>query len=703
MQDEVSANPMPKIKIGEYVFTKGMKRPDASDNVKLALFNAIDLLDGDQTNGLLSEKDIQMFNEKIKEVTATNNGIQIGNYNLQAGTKRSDIRDNTIKTIFDVIDWCDGKKSGILTANDVTTFKYRIENPIKNPSATPNKPNSAKPGTTNSGTGVVGTVVNTVCEGVVKVVGEVLDSLKPSEKPAHQELKVLPLTTPPTVRNLGLKVNSHGRIDMNQFSLNALKAKYGTDKYIYKEVNDKVMIYDKSTNQLVADFQFNSTSTVHCFILNDAVRVDYVIEDGYITVYNAFSRNHLSLSCEYTPRSNKLSYSSLDNYIDKSFSETKYDSNENPLCSRRGTNASIDTSSFYIDNVEYSFEKGSYIDPDENMVSLMRLLFSRNIDKSEFSRLYNKFDNIVKDNSSYFLRLISEYNGYKNAMFNTSMLWSPISELSDSVKLLKSDIQVSKNLTLNQKYLLSSLIDKVVPKEDISINIPARTSKINNPYYKGNDYNVQITDSIITIKNLQTSKVHKIDLKYLLKFVPKVERNSVMEILVQLPGEVLEDLAIEITKPFNSGNCSNHKIENAAAFYNPSDNTITVGCNNAHASLVTFVHELGHALSYMAIMGGKEFAFPRLSVIFNQELENYRKLGLPVFNERISTVDTKFGGSSNYATANEREMFAECYTLMMLGYCQSSGVILEYFPKTFEEVKKYVMCIKAVPDDYRNK
>ena len=190
MQDEEFAKPIPKVKIGEYIFKIGMKRPDKTDNVKFALFYAIDLLDGDQTNGVLSEKDIQIFNEKIKEVTATSNCIKTGNYDLKAGTKRSDIRDNTIKTIFDVIDWCDGKKSGILTANDVTTFKYRIENPIKNPSATPNKPNSAKPGTTNSGTGVVGTVVNTVCEGVVKVVGEVLDSLKPSEKPTHQELKV---------------------------------------------------------------------------------------------------------------------------------------------------------------------------------------------------------------------------------------------------------------------------------------------------------------------------------------------------------------------------------------------------------------------------------------------------------------------------------------------------------------------------------
>ena len=47
-------------------------------------------------------------------------------------------------------------------------------------------------------------------------------------------------------------------------------------------------------------------------------------------------------------------------------------------------------------------------------------------------------------------------------------------------------------------------------------------------------------------------------------------------------------------------------------------------------------------------------------------------------------ITWKRGNEYNYCTANERELFAESYTLAMTGNCRSKNVITKYFPETFQ-------------------
>lgn len=96
---------------------------------------------------------------------------------------------------------------------------------------------------------------------------------------------------------------------------------------------------------------------------------------------------------------------------------------------------------------------------------------------------------------------------------------------------------------------------------------------------------------------------------------------------------------------------------------------------------------------------------------FEKELKRYIASGKQQFSyERGFKVEGKFvqndeGGNydtnSVYATANEKEMFAECYTLMMLGDCQSKEHILKYFPETFKAAQTMLAEIRAKSDDER--
>ena len=96
------------------------------------------------------------------------------------------------------------------------------------------------------------------------------------------------------------------------------------------------------------------------------------------------------------------------------------------------------------------------------------------------------------------------------------------------------------------------------------------------------------------------------------------------------------------------------------------------------------VHELGHALDYSGKINRASTANnKRYMAAFKKELDNYKKKGNVQYdyNDRRTW---KSGDEYNYCTANERELFAESYTLAMTGNCRSKSVITKYFPETFK-------------------
>ena len=62
----------------------------------------------------------------------------------------------------------------------------------------------------------------------------------------------------------------------------------------------------------------------------------------------------------------------------------------------------------------------------------------------------------------------------------------------------------------------------------------------------------------------------------------------------------------------------------------------------------------------------------------------------------------KSGSFENYATWDEMEMFAECYSLLMIGDCTSKNCILTYFPKTLAAAQKHLEYIRSQSPEKRH-
>ena len=108
------------------------------------------------------------------------------------------------------------------------------------------------------------------------------------------------------------------------------------------------------------------------------------------------------------------------------------------------------------------------------------------------------------------------------------------------------------------------------------------------------------------------------------------------------------------------------------------------------------VHELGHAIDNRNILKystqSEEF-----KKVFEEEMKAYEAAG----NQRY---DGTYRAVPNYCTTNEKEMFAECYTMLMFGKPSSSSgeLILQYFPKTLEMCKKILQETRNRPPEERH-
>ena len=222
------------------------------------------------------------------------------------------------------------------------------------------------------------------------------------------------------------------------------------------------------------------------------------------------------------------------------------------------------------------------------------------------------------------------------------------------------------------------------------LNFENLNTKIDNKYWQGDSHNVTREGSVFTITNTETNETREIDLAVLLKnFDTSKERKNFVEQLQKLPAEVLMDIAAEQTTLIalddnTEVNVGNNQTCIAAGYYTPGSDQVAL---QDDSSIDTITHETGHALDFNKLKGSNSSSVTKNKYfieIFNEEMENYLADG----NERYS-----YGNSSprnTYATTNEREMFAECYTLLMTGDCGSKETIEKYFPRMLGYIKQLV-------------
>ncbi|MCM1339339.1 MAG: hypothetical protein NC191_06685 [Muribaculaceae bacterium] len=238
-------------------------------------------------------------------------------------------------------------------------------------------------------------------------------------------------------------------------------------------------------------------------------------------------------------------------------------------------------------------------------------------------------------------------------------------------------------------------------KYGIKQTFKKQNSVVSNKHHKGDPYSVIREGTIITVKNKKTGKTRQIDLDVLLKNYPDAkDRARMINQLQQLPGEVLMDIAIETDSfiPMKTGdvvNVDGGASCSAAGFYRSSNDTVHL---DQYGGTDTLVHEMGHAVDYCGKSNKSSVASSKKFVrIFNEEMRKFVAAG----NRRFVYGDEKRDPSA-YATANEREMFAECYTLLMTGKCKSKNVIEKYFPKCLEYINKQIELNRNQRDSYRH-
>ncbi|MCQ2739584.1 MAG: hypothetical protein MJ237_05080 [bacterium] len=217
-------------------------------------------------------------------------------------------------------------------------------------------------------------------------------------------------------------------------------------------------------------------------------------------------------------------------------------------------------------------------------------------------------------------------------------------------------------------------------------------SQTDNKYHKGDVYNTTFTYNLITIENCNKNITKQINLNTLLGRFNANVRQTIFNVLKRMPGEVLMDLAIEIDCFLPDDNLSR------VGCYIPLFDQIFLTIENG-VDPETILHELGHAVSYTKddYCPEEDSTYTR---IVDSEMKNYLKDG----NKKYG--DGKDGRTSSdgsvYATASYNEMFAECYTLLMQGSCQSGDIIEKYFPRTLAYVNDKVNQIRNLKETVRH-
>ena len=262
-------------------------------------------------------------------------------------------------------------------------------------------------------------------------------------------------------------------------------------------------------------------------------------------------------------------------------------------------------------------------------------------------------------------------------------------EANDYKEFIETDSAVRENFLYAREHI-----------EELSNN-----PKIQNLYYTGKySYQREFGEDSIKITNTDTNEQSTLDLSGLLAPFNAEDKAKIKEALKLMPAETLLDLNTEVSF---SGEATG---QGSGGQYSSVVDKILL--SGGDLNVETIVHELGHAVDARKTSDGQnlfETSNEKFISVFNEELSAYKAMGfsksytIHKYGSRdvdIETSSTITG--SNYATNSPQEMFAECYTLAMLGQCQSMDTIVKFFPKTFECAKEILAQTRQLSPNQRH-
>ena len=228
----------------------------------------------------------------------------------------------------------------------------------------------------------------------------------------------------------------------------------------------------------------------------------------------------------------------------------------------------------------------------------------------------------------------------------------------------------------------------------------------------GTLYQIKIEDNLIRGQTLDTNPVRKftIDLDRLLSTVEEENRAGLRSTILNLPGEVLEDLSIEADTLDHAFDTDTIVKKYTLGTYDPDMDLI-----GTHSDLYALVHEIFHALDFIysdfknnnSSMGGGTTGIGNdFFSTFEEEMRDYinnggkkRERQYDKENDHFTYLNFK---KDNYCTLDESEMFAECCTLIVLGDCDSAKTILKHFSKTLVQAKELMIALRSLSSNIRS-
>ena len=241
-------------------------------------------------------------------------------------------------------------------------------------------------------------------------------------------------------------------------------------------------------------------------------------------------------------------------------------------------------------------------------------------------------------------------------------------------------------------------------EKDFKPNFHVENAQINNNFYRSdNIYDIQfgMLYEPIIIRNKTTGIERTLDLRSVFQKMSTIDRAKMWGIIQTFPPEALEDFAIEASSvTAHSGNEIILQSHNANGMYLLNIDEIIFNASN----VATCIHELGHAIdyNYKNNSNTSRTSNNNFMQIFEQEINNYRAKGNQCFTIGENGTTQGNDGYYNYCTFNEGEMFAECYTLLMLGDCNSKDTILNHFPNCLKATENLLKEIRKLPDNVRH-
>lgn len=480
-----------------------------------------------------------------------------------------------------------------------------------------------------------------------------------------------------------IKFDKDGNIDVNQFSLETLSAKYKGEQYIIENSNGYTIIKNKDTGNTV--LKWNDTTKEY-------------VDENTNTFYKLFDYPEPTVVME--AENTETGRDMLDNYKMAVIKDGK-------IVNTRICTNNVLTNTFY--NKDYQILKQETIDRNKDITYNTEYL------NGEKFITYDEKGNVVKFDASENLHTnLSNLNGDK--AYCTKMIKSILEKTPEEInKFMESyakfqdselidDINNTKILTKDKKQeFLKNLTGDFFDIKGYSPFKELKNKQVKNKYYTGDNFDVKFSGHIVNITNNTTGQKTRMDLSQLFSEMSVKDKKNMAKLIQELPAEVLFDLSIECTKINSMRKHKNLKEQKTkvGGFYSPIEDEITTRAYNSIAAQKILIHELGHAIDngeFSERTTNSEF-----EKIFLQELKEYTDKGYKQFdyNNPPNFIEQIFK-KNNYCTANVQEMFAECYALLLEGKCGSDDTILKHFPKSLEAAKQLLIDIRKESPEARH-